>query len=46
MCEDVLESIGELERVDVAKTELDVGVDDKLRQAQDLATQVEGVSET
>ena len=46
MCEDVLESIGELERVDIAQAELDIGVDDKLCQAQDLATQVECVSET
>lgn len=44
--EDVLKSVGELEGVDIAQAELDVGVDDKLRQAQDLATQVEGVSET
>ena len=45
MREDVLKRIGELEGVDVAQTELHVCVDHELRQAKNLATQVEGVSE-
>ena len=43
--EDVLQRIGQLERVDVAETELDVCVDDELRQTKDLTAQMEGVSE-
>ena len=43
--EDVLQSVRELERVDVSKTILHVTVDDQLGQSQDLATQVEGVPE-
>ena len=46
MREDVLKRVGELEGVHVTETELHMGVDDKLRQAENLATQVEGVSET
>lgn len=44
--EDVLEAVGELEGVDVAEAEVDVGVDDELREPEDLATQMEGVTET
>lgn len=44
--EHVLKTVGELERVDVAQTELDVGVDDELGETQDLSDQVEGVSES
>ena len=43
--EDVLQSVRELERVDVSKAILHVTVDDQLGQSQDLATQVEGVAE-
>jgi hypothetical protein len=46
MCEDVLESVGELEGVNVAEPVLDVGVDDELGEAENLAAQVEGVAET
>ena len=46
MCEDVLDSVGKLERVNVTETELNVRIDDQLRQAENLTTQVEGVSET
>ena len=46
MSKDVLQCIGELERVDVSKSELDVCVDDELRQPKNLTAQVEGVSET
>lgn len=46
MCKDVLKGIGELERVNVSKTELDMGVDDKLGEAQNFSAQVEGISET
>lgn len=37
----VLETIGELEGVNVAKTELDVDVDDELRETKDLARQMD-----
>lgn len=37
----VLETIGELEGVNVAKTELDVDVDDELRETEDLARQMD-----
>lgn len=40
-----LETVGELEGVDVAEAVLDVRVDDELGEAEDLATEVEGVSE-
>lgn len=45
MSERVLQPIGELERVHVAKTVLHVRVDDNLRQTHDLSNQVEGISE-
>ena len=45
MREDVLQGVGELERVNVAEAVLDVCVDDELGEAQNLAAQVEGVSE-
>ena len=45
MREDVLQSVSELEGVDVAEAVLDVSVDDELGEAQDFAAQVEGVSE-
>ena len=46
MREDVLERISQLECVDVAQTELDMRIHDKFRQAKDLTTQMERVSET
>jgi hypothetical protein len=46
MGEDVLKSIGELERVDVPQPELDVRVDDQLGESKDFTTQVEGVPES
>lgn len=45
VCEHELQAVGELERVDVAEAVLDVRVDDELGQAQDLAAQMERVSE-
>lgn len=45
MSERELKSVGELERVDVAEAVLDVRVDDELGETEDLATEVEGVSE-
>ena len=45
MSEDVLQRVGELERIYVAQSELDMRIDDKLRQPEDLTAQVEGVSE-
>ena len=44
--EDVLNGVSELEGVDIAKTELNVSVDDELRQTEDFTAQMEGVSET
>lgn len=46
VCKDVLQRVRELERVDVAESELHVRVDDELRQPEDLTAQMEGVSET
>ena len=46
MREDVLQSVCELKGVDVAKAILDVRVDHQLGQPQNLATQMEGVTET
>ena len=43
--EAVLQAVRQLVRVDVAQSELDVAVHDDLRQAQDLARQVERVAE-
>ena len=43
--EGVLQAVRKLEGVDVAEPVLHVRVDDELRQAQDLARQVEGVAE-
>lgn len=44
--ESELETIGELESVDVSESVLNVRVDDELRETEDLATQVERVSES
>lgn len=41
VCKDVLQAIGQLERVHVVEAVLHVRVDDQLRKAQDLAAQVE-----
>ena len=46
MCEDILQRIRQLERIDIAQTELNVRIHDELRQAKDFTTQVERVSET
>lgn len=46
MCKDVLDSIRQLEGVDVSKSELDVRVDNELCETQDFTTQVERISET
>jgi hypothetical protein len=46
MSKDVLEAICKLEGIDVAQSELDVGIDNELGEAEDLATQMEGVTET
>lgn len=46
MRKDVLQSIGQLEGVNVAKSELDVCVDDKLGETQNFTAQVECVSKT
>jgi hypothetical protein len=42
----VLQSIGQLECVDVSESELDVRVDNELGETQDFSTQVESVSES
>ena len=44
--ENVLQSIRQLEGIDVVQTVLDVRVNDELRQTQDFSTQVESVTET
>ena len=46
MGEDILDSISQLESIDIAETVLNVGVNDKLGRTKDFSTQVEGVSET
>jgi hypothetical protein len=46
MRKDILQSIRKLESIDVAETELNMRIHDEFRKAEDLATQVEGVSET
>ena len=46
MGEDILKSVCQLECVDVAKPELNMGIHDELGQAENLATQMEGISET
>ena len=46
MGKNVLKAVGELKGVDVTESVLDVGVDNQFREAEDFATQVEGVSKT
>ena len=46
MGEDVLNGICKLERIDVAESELHMGVNNQLGQPQDLATEMEGIAET
>jgi hypothetical protein len=45
VCKHVLQSIGELEGIDVTETELNMGVDNELGETQDFSTQMESVSE-
>jgi hypothetical protein len=42
----ILNSIRELEGINVAKTVLDMGINDKLRQAKNFSTEVESIPET
>ena len=46
MGEDILKSVCQLECIDVAKPELNMSIHDELGQAENLATQMEGISET
>lgn len=46
MPKDILQCIGKLEGIDIAKTELNVSIDDKLGEAKDFATKMESISET
>ena len=43
---DILKRIRELEGVNIAKPVLDMGINDKLRQAQNFSTQVESIPES
>lgn len=43
--EDVLQGVSQLERVDVAKAELNVSIDDQLGKTEDFAAQMERISE-
>jgi len=45
MSEDVLDSIGELEGIDIAEAVLNMGVDDELGQTEDFSAQVKGIPE-
>jgi hypothetical protein len=42
----ILDGIRELEGINIAKTILDMGINDKLRQAKNFSTQVESIPET
>lgn len=46
MSENVLESICQLESIDIAQTELHMCVHYQLCETQDFSTQVEGISES
>lgn len=43
MHEDILQCICELESINIAQAELNMGINDKLCKAQNLMTQVEGI---
>jgi hypothetical protein len=45
MREDILQCVCELESINIAQAELNMSINDKLCKAQNLATQVEGISE-
>jgi hypothetical protein len=45
MCKDILEGIRELESVDIAKTELDVSINNKFRQTKNFTTEMERIPE-
>ena len=45
MCKNVLQSVCELECVDIAETELHVGIDDEFCKSEDFMAEMEGVSE-
>jgi pyrimidine operon attenuation protein/uracil phosphoribosyltransferase len=46
VAEDILECISQLEGIDIAKTELNMCVNDKLSKTKNFAAQVESVSKT
>lgn len=46
MSEDILQGIGKLKSIDVAKPELDMCINDKLGEPQDFTTQMESISKT
>lgn len=46
VCKYILKGIRELEGVNIAKTVLDMGIDDQLRQTKNFSTQVESIPET
>lgn len=45
MCENVLQGIGQLERIYITETELDMRIDDEFGQTKNLSTQMECISE-
>lgn len=46
MSEDILQCIRELESINIAETELNMGIDHELGEAKNFTTQVESISET
>jgi hypothetical protein len=46
MCKDVLKGIGQLEGINIAETELNIGVHNQLRKTKDFTAEMEGVSES
>lgn len=46
MSKNVLQSIGQLERIDIAEPKLYVGVNDKFSKTKNFTTQMECISET
>jgi hypothetical protein len=46
MSKNILESVCELEGVDIPQTELDVGINNKLGETKNFTTKMEGISET
>jgi len=46
VCEDILDTISELESIDVSETILHMRIDNELHESEDFSAEMEGITET